>query len=88
MHLLGVALGILGILTGVFFLSMALAHRQEWVQKIIRKGEEASRNRKAEGYKVDISAPLLWFLRTPLRTATYASIMFAIGIWFLATAPS
>jgi hypothetical protein len=83
MQWLGIAMGVLGILVGGFWLVLSVAHGSRWARSFVARGEAQAESRRNEGYKVNIAAFLAWFTRTPLRTAIYGLMLIAFGIWFV-----
>lgn len=83
MQLLGIALGVLSILAGAFWLALSFGHRSRWAQNFVALSDAQAESRRDEGYKVNVLGFYAWFARAPVRAAAFGLALIAFGAWFV-----
>jgi hypothetical protein len=81
MYWLGFAMPVSGLIAVAFWLIFAIAPDSAFAQKRAQRLEEQVRQRKAEGYKVNVSAFYAWFTRTRLRAAGFVILLLLVDVW-------
>jgi hypothetical protein len=88
MEAIGLAFGLLSILTGAFWLALSLGHRSPWAQNYVARADAQADARRSEGYKVNVPGFFAWFAKSPLRAAGLGAGLVAFGAWFVSLSRS
>jgi hypothetical protein len=83
LNAIGVALGTLAFLVGLFWLILSIAHDSRWAQSYVRWSDGQARAWGERGYKVNVSGFYAWVARSRVRAAAFAVFSIAFGVWFV-----